>query len=240
MPRSFNLRREVSSLTISGGYSGRKAPIGYSDSNWIFDVCHSASLVTRAQMEDKDQETLLSLDSENDSISSTDPDIPCVAKSGNRLIHLPSLISTVQQFTTCRACSTDMMELLFESFLSYCEGKVDFDIRKLHKEWKNRLGSEWQNYINVTDVTYGLAAELQFVCSRCHVISTVTQDSRGWKNHSATVTAKKRLNQRVRSELCSYDMNVKYFTALQLMGVRGEHAAIMAAFLDLPHPHKWP
>jgi hypothetical protein len=98
MPRSFNLKREATSLTISGGYSGRKAPIGYSDSNWIFDVGHSASLVTPAQMEDSDQETLLSLDGENDSISSTDLDIPYIDQSGNRLIHLPSLISTVQQF----------------------------------------------------------------------------------------------------------------------------------------------
>jgi len=43
-----------------------------------------------------------------------------------------------------------------------------------------------------------------------------------------------------RSDLCHYDINVKYCTALKLMGVGGEHAAIMAAYLDLPDAIKWP
>jgi hypothetical protein len=42
--------------------------------------------------------------------------------------------------------------------------------------------------------------------------------------------AQRRENHRGRSEICQYDVNVKYCTALQVMGVGGEHAAIMAVF----------
>jgi hypothetical protein len=88
------LKREACSLTVSGGYLGRWPSVG--DSPWIFDVGHSASLVTPDQMEDKD--TLDSDQGENDSISSTVCDSkinegsPSVGMHGNRLINLPSLI----------------------------------------------------------------------------------------------------------------------------------------------------
>jgi hypothetical protein len=36
-----------------------------------------------------------------------------------------------------------------------------------------------------------------------------------------------------------YDINLWFCFALQLMGVGGEYAAILASFHDLPEPHKW-
>jgi hypothetical protein len=43
-----------------------------------------------------------------------------------------------------------------------------------------------------------------------------------------------------KSELCQYDVNIKYCTALQIIGVGGEHAATLAVFLELSDPQKWP
>jgi len=63
---------------------------------------------------------------------------------------------------------------------------------------------------------------------------------REWSNHKTIVSAKKTNNKEVKSPVCRYDLSIKYCTALQVMGVGGEHAAIVSAFLDLPEPHKWP
>ncbi len=52
------------------------------------------------------------------------------------------------------------------------------------------------------------------------------------------MVAKQRDKHTGRSDLCKVDVNVRFCTALQLMGVGGKHAAVMAAFLDLPDPHK--
>jgi hypothetical protein len=46
--------------------------------------------------------------------------------------------------------------------------------------------------------------------------------------------------ENIRSELCHYGINLKLNVALHLVGIRGEHAAILTACLDLPAPHKWP
>jgi hypothetical protein len=42
-----------------------------------------------------------------------------------------------------------------------------------------------------------------------------------------------------KSDVCKFDINLWFCFALQLMGAEGEHAAILAAFLDLLEPHKW-
>jgi hypothetical protein len=43
----------------------------------------------------------------------------------------------------------------------------------------------------------------------------------------------------IQSEICSYDINVRFCYALQLMGIGGEHAVTLSSFLDLPGAHKW-
>ena len=42
-----------------------------------------------------------------------------------------------------------------------------------------------------------------------------------------------------KSDLCQYDINLRFSLALQLMGCSGEHAAILTSFLDLPEANKW-
>jgi hypothetical protein len=43
----------------------------------------------------------------------------------------------------------------------------------------------------------------------------------------------------IQSEICSYDINVRFCYALQLMGIGGEHAVTLSSFLDLPGAQKW-
>jgi hypothetical protein len=45
---------------------------------------------------------------------------------------------------------------------------------------------------------------------------------------------------RTKSELCQYDINIKFCLALQLLGVGRQHGCIISSFLDLPESHKWP
>ena len=42
-----------------------------------------------------------------------------------------------------------------------------------------------------------------------------------------------------KSTLRHYDVNVRFCLSMQLLGLGGEHAAVLCAFLDLPEPHKW-
>lgn len=51
---------------------------------------------------------------------------------------------------------------------------------------------------------------------------------------------KKKKKENTKSELCQYDINLRFSVTLQLVGIRGEHAAILNALLDLPDPLKWP
>jgi hypothetical protein len=39
-----------------------------------------------------------------------------------------------------------------------------------------------------------------------------------------------------KSTLCHYDVNVPFCLSMQLLGLGGEHAAVLCAFLDLPEP----
>ncbi len=47
------------------------------------------------------------------------------------------------------------------------------------------------------------------------------------------------MKNKTKSELCHYDINIEFCLAMQLLGLGGEHASVLAAFLDLPEPHKW-
>jgi hypothetical protein len=46
-------------------------------------------------------------------------------------------------------------------------------------------------------------------------------------------------NSHGNNAVCSYDLNLCYTLGLQMIGVGGEHASIVAAFLDVPYPHNW-
>jgi hypothetical protein len=106
--------------------------------------------------------------------------------------------------------------------------KREFDVRKIHQEWKQQPAPLHFSQLKINDLTYGLATALQISCNRSHM------------NHSVWVSPKQTSQRGVKSDLCRYDINLKYCTTLQLMGVGGEHAAVLSAFLDLPEPHKWP
>jgi hypothetical protein len=97
-----------------------------------------------------------------------------------------------------------------------------------------------QSELQVREITYRLATNIEIKCNHCTVLPNVRSYNRDWKSHIVTVSAKKRQNATQKSEICQYDVNIKYCTALQMMGIGGEHAAIMAAFLDLPEPQNWP
>ena len=81
--------------------------------------------------------------------------------------------------------------------------------------------------LRVHDVTYGLATDLNIECSTC-------------SGHFPPINSKKSEREHeTKSDLCKNEINVRFCFAMQLMGVGGEHTAILAAFLDLPEPTKW-
>jgi hypothetical protein len=180
---------------------------------------------------------------------------------GNRLVNLPCLVNAIQDCTVCKCCANEISDNLFQNFIEYCENEMcqvnlamrdksmqyqlrllrdKFSIRKLYSTWKSRQTAVQQSELRVREITYGLATNIEIQCNRCNVLPNVRPYNRDWKNHVVTVSAKKRQNAIEKSEICQYDVNIKYCTALQMMGIGGEHAAVMAAFLDLPEPQKWP
>jgi hypothetical protein len=145
---------------------------------------------------------------------------------------------------------------LFQNFIEYCDNDMgqmklatqgksmehqlrflrdNFSIKKLYCKWKSRQKAMKQSELQVREITYGLATNIEIKCNCCMVLPNVRSYNRDWKSRIVTVSAKKQ-----QSEICQYDVNIKYCTALQMMGIGGEHAAMMAAFLDLPEPQKWP
>jgi len=258
MPRRIVCNRELGSLVTAGGVSGRR-PIR-EEPEWNFNCGYHCSVITPADAMADDStvgssfESMLDTDSYDDCSSDaashegmTRPRI----MEGNRLIPLQSLVSTIQEYTVCHHCAQAKTDRLFEEFLLYCEHTVtevmrqtmnrslewqlrvlkeELNIRKMHNDWSVRQkAANAQTEVKKLDIrhnTYGLATSLEIHCPTC--------------KSSGKIMAKKRREFFGRSDLCHYDINVKYCTALQLMGVGGEHAAIMAAFLDLPEAHKWP
>jgi hypothetical protein len=82
--------------------------------------------------------------------------------------------------------------------------------------------------LTITDTTYELATTIKFCCNQCNCVLATSNKAGKNANHIET-----------KSDLCKYEINLRFCFALQLMGVGGHHAAIMATFLDLPEPHKW-
>jgi hypothetical protein len=80
---------------------------------------------------------------------------------------------------------------------------------------------------------------LPFSCDRCTLLGG--NDRWGWKSHCVKIEPSKGVGSKIsiKSEICLYDINVRFCYALQLMGIGGEHAVTLASFLDLPGVHKW-
>ena len=99
----------------------------------------------------------------------------------------------------------------------------NFSIRKLYSKWKSRQKAVQQSELQVREITYGLATNIEIKCNHCNVLPSVRSYNRDWRNHVVTVSGKKRQNAIEKSEICQYDVNIKYCTALQMMGIGGEH-----------------
>jgi hypothetical protein len=167
-------------------------------------------------------------------------------KSANRIVDLPSMITAIRSTMSCSQCFFRDMN----TFLIFCEDKrtelfrkaknmktyplqleyieQNSNVREWYEEWQHTYHEEEQgSSLTITDTTYGLATIIKFCCNRCDTV-VATSEARKTENHMET-----------KSDLCKYAINLRFSLALQLMGVGGQHAAIMAAFLDLPEPHKW-
>jgi hypothetical protein len=156
------------------------------------------------------------------------------------------LSSALDVAATCKQCvANDWL-----SFLDFCEAKkkeVDLavakkktykekfmllngstDVRAWYKEWMSlNMRNDLMPMLRVHDITYGLATDLNIECSTC-------------SGHFPPINSKKSEREHeTKSDLCKNEINVRFCFAMQLMGVGGEHAAILAAFLDLPEPTKW-
>jgi hypothetical protein len=95
-------------------------------------------------------------------------------------------------------------------------------------EWnKNTNESNDLNQLTIEEVRYGLATEIKVFCPKFNLVKTVTEPKK------ATMCIKTMNN------FCKYNINLHFCFALQLMGVGGEHAAIMTTFLDFLCPWKW-
>jgi hypothetical protein len=102
------------------------------------------------------------------------------------------------------------------------------DVKAWYTEWKHMNQERKQAAVlTVENITYGLATQITITCDKC-------------KETLASVEAKKTGHyQHTNSDLCHYDINILFSLALQMMGVGGEHGAMLAAFLNLPDPKKW-
>jgi hypothetical protein len=90
-----------------------------------------------------------------------------------------------------------------------------------------------------TDNSYGLASVISFCCPNC--IDAANTDARK-RISSVTLELHQRAADKynTKSELCQYDINVRFCLVLQLMGIGGEQAHILTLLLDLPEAHKRP
>jgi len=124
-----------------------------------------------------------------------------------------------------------------EDFAHYC-GRNGYVVCALFTNWKRTQGLVSVRTVTMDETTYGLGTDLVIRCNRCCTLGE--KDRRGYKEHRVAVDSKKKNTAKfTKSDLCHYDINVRYCIALQLLGLGGEHAAVMSAFLDLPEPHKW-
>jgi hypothetical protein len=80
--------------------------------------------------------------------------------------------------------------------------------------------------LTVENTTYGLATQITITCDNCKETLASVESKKTWHYHNTN------------SDLCHYDINILFSLALQMMGIRGEHGAMLAVFSNLPDPTK--
>jgi hypothetical protein len=190
-----------------------------------------------------DDEMFFDCSDDDDSVVYVSQIPPCSEPSGNRIVHYPTLVSAFQAIGSCPHCTSNEMESFFrfcdeniykikeetcqkKNKLSYVHGNTD--AREWYREWKHRHPDCHNCHsLTVQDITHDLATDICITCDRCRgTIATVE-------------AAKIKEVEKTKSDLCQHEINVLFCFALQLMGVGGEHAGILTAFLNLPEPTKW-
>jgi len=269
MPRRKSLGRELKCLTTTGGCGGRPSEFDgdwcfdYSDvqpqictvtpyvneisSNANDTDCRSGTTYSSESSRDDDDNFFDYSEVESIgsfcNIASGRAEVPC---TGNRLVDISSLCFAVNKSMRCKNC----VERDMNSFLDFCEEKQkqinaegenrryyksrlryvqgNTNVRKWFHEWTDsNRNDNGEQLLTLSESTYGIATNIGFHCNKCNG-TLVPIEAKRTSAYKET-----------KSDLCQYDINLRFMFALQLMGVGGEHAAILTAFLDLPEPRKW-
>jgi hypothetical protein len=114
----------------------------------------------------------------------------------------------------------------YKSRRRYIQGNMN--VGKWFHEWTDRdRNNDGEQLLTLSESTYGIATNIGVHCNECNgtLVPIETKRTSAYKE--------------TKSDLCQYDINLRFAFALQLMGVGGEHAAILTESLDLPEPRKW-
>jgi hypothetical protein len=175
---------------------------------------------------------------------------------GNRLVNLVDLDKALTSIACCQKCSEKSQTAVIDAFINFCEGKTEkifsscqpltqynerrlrnISVRQFYNEWKDRPVSRMNTIpLSITESSNGLATMISFQCLQCS-----EEDEEEYQKAVFIKPLKRKIDmEKTKSDLCLYDINIRFCLALQLMGVGGQHASILTTFLDLPEPHKWP
>ncbi len=217
---NFDMNRNGCLVTPAGNNSGCSKVYAevdggcteYDDSSCSTsdDECYGSSFT-----EDDDSSSTISNLEDNNMNNDVVPTIPwnhgCF--DGNRLVNLPCLVNAIQDCTVCKCCANEICDALFQNFIEYCDNEMcqvklatqgksmqhqlrflrdNFSIRKLYSKWKSRQKAVQQSELQVREITYGLATNIEIKCNHCNVLPNVRSYNRDWRNHVVTVSAKKR------------------------------------------------
>jgi hypothetical protein len=265
MPRRRISTRETKQLSLLGGSKRR---FNEADTNWNFSNLITPSTnehrITEA-LDDSSATSSSSADSQstysNDDYAEEDFTNDVVSthrelKGGNRLINLQDLNKALTSTTCCNSCARNENKTLMDSFIDFCEEEIGnifqscqpmtsynqkllrkMSVRKFYEKWKETPISNFNTVpLTMTEMSHGLASVISLECPHCK------EEDAYQKKKEVIVEPWKRKTEREKTRivLCQYDINIRFCLALQLMGVGGQHASILTAFLDLPEPHKWP
>jgi len=136
MPRSSSLTRELNSLPISGGVSGRKCRKEESQGKFNVDLCTSSVIPSENvrssplsdvedEITDSDSKSSSEYSDVNSEVYNSDTECKEHTVNGNHLIKLPSLVYSIQDSTVCRCCANESTNAMFESFITFCEAEMN-------------------------------------------------------------------------------------------------------------------
>ena len=219
--------RELQSLSTVGGRGRRKH-----DDCIPWELGGNLNRFVTPQVDETTAESSLLSSTEASSEEEYDSTDKHPTLHGNRILDIVSLTCALEKLAGCRECMHDDLE----DFVNYCR-QHGYELNSLLDNWKSkRLQHSYG--LTVDECTDGLGTQLTLRCHRCSRFGQ--HDRRGWKDHSVIVHRRKNnMMLQTKSELCHYDINIRFCLAMQLLGLGGEHAAVLSAFLDLPNPEKW-